>query len=376
MHLARADAVQAAHAAANASAGTKWITLSSYGAGAHAKIQPGGAIKFGIRFGHESTPFTGGWKISGVDVDSVQDACIDAEIVGSHPELRKAAGLWINNVKLTNAAGMTVNTTFPGAESVPQGYVPIWAAGIAVTHVDYVQVTGTEIANVDIPFAQFAGQGLWITGANWHDSFREGVEIAGIQTDGGSVTGSTACTPAKNFLFESSTVSNSGSTTGWSKGQAAVQFSNARDGIVRSNTFSSTHVNTADGVGIDFEGFSAADIDLGTTIPARMLIVGNTVSSNVGAGILTNQSTTFDSTSEMLIDNNAFTSNGNNGLPAIMGMRTGVANTNFIFTRNNTARVVTGQQKWGGAASTVYSPLTNITPSGYVYGLSNTDHFP
>lgn len=370
---ARADAIQAAHAAADASGGTSWITVASYGAGARPKIAPGGAIKFGIKFATHSA-FTGGYKIKGVDIDSCKVSAIDAEVVGVNPHLRKASGLWIEDCKLTNITGMAVGVSFPGSEP---GYIPLCSSGVSTTLVDQLVLKNVEATTVDAPTSIFGGDGLWVTGCNFHDSNVMQTSWGGILTAPGIITGSTYVTPISNFLFEDSVISNMGATVGYAKGVAGVAMSNTRDFIIRNTEITLTKANQADGIAIDFEGNIAPDIN-GNTIPWIGLVENCNIHNNAGGAMLHNQNTGQGSNplSLLIIHDNLFTTNGSSGLPAIIGQRTGLANNNIVCTSNDMTRGVTQQKLFGGDATHVYSPLTNTPPAGYVYGASNTDHFP
>ena len=332
-------------------------------------------MKFGV-----GSKFTGGWKIDGVDFADAQDAGVDAEIIGVTPENRKAHGLWIKNAKFTNIQGLRGTAgVFPAADAACCGYVPFFACSVTTTHVEQVVLDNVESDSSDCPMWGFGGDGYWIKNGNFHDSLRNGLVYGGIGNDnGGAISGATSVTPTSNLLVDSCTISNSGSGFGSTKGVAGIQISNGQDIIIQNSTFTLNKSNSADGVGIDIEGEDPGAGPGGVTIPATYLIQGNTLSSNQGAAFLNNQaaSTGWNSSSEVLINSNFFTSNANNSLPAIMGMRTGLTNINIVWTNNNTTRAVNTQQKWAGNSTNTYTPLTNTTPTGYTYGASNTDHFP
>jgi len=373
---ARADAIAAAHNAADASSATKWITLQAYGTGARPKIAPGGSVKFALRFGVGGT-FGGGWKIQDVDFANAQDAGIDAEVLGVNPATRQAHGLWIKNSKFTNIAGMVPNYAFPSTDDHLYGYTPLFACSIATTHVNQAVFENVESDTSDCPLWVFGGDGVWVKGGNFHDSGRNGAVFDGIGNTGpgGSISGATTITPVSNLLFDTTTVSNSGAGAGSTKGVAGINASNDRDVIIQNSTFTLTHANAADGVGIDFEGW---DTNGNPEVSGLYLVQGNTFSSNQNAAFLCNQQAgqTMTSDSELLLDSNILTSNASNSLPAILAMRTGIANDNFIFTRNNVTLATSTQNKWSGNSTQTYTPLTNTTPTGYTFGASNNVHFP
>ena len=372
---ARADAIRAAQNAADASASTKWITFDSYGTGARPKIQPGGSVKYAFHF--DPANLFEAFKIKNIDLD---DADVAGIFVERHAANVKSHGLWIENVRITNVTGVTIDGTgtYPGAEP---NYIGLFALGIDTVLIDQVRIKDVEVTSSDAPISLFGADSAWISGGNFHDSFVNGLFLQGIGNATPLITGATYVTPIQNALIETTLISNMGSTTGYAKGVSGLLFANSRDFIVDNTEITLSKINVADGVAIDLEGNIGPDIS-SNVIPWIGIVQNSNLHANAGAAFLSNDSTSNGSNaaSRMLFDNNLFTGNATSGggaaLPAIMGERTGLSNHDKIFTNCNVAKSASGAFLWGWDATHAYTPMTNSTPSGYTFGASNSVHFP
>lgn len=373
--IAREDAIRAAHAAADSA--STWIIMDSYGSGARPKIAPGGAAQYGINF---PAAWTGGWKIRNIDIDACQVCGIHAEIVGVNPELRKAHGLWFENLKITNITGGSIDTTgtYPGNIA---GYIGLMGEGICTTHINQIKVSNVECTNLDSPALFFGADGLWITGCNFHDSYVGGLFIQGLGNATPLITGVAYVTPCSNVLIESTTITNSGATTGYAKGVGGIVFSNTRDFSVYNTEIKTTQLNIADGVAIDFEGNNNPDIN-GETVPWTGMIRSCNFHDNKGAAFLNNSIVAHGSNpiSRIFFHANHFTNNALSGsgvaLPAIIGQRTGLSDNHYVFTSNDIGLAAATSKLFGGDSANAYSPMTDTPPAGFTYGPSNTKHFP
>lgn len=381
-YLARADAIQAAFAAADASASTKWITIQSYGSGARPVIQPNpagvGTRVSCIRFNTHT--WAGGVKIKGVDCDTPYVAGITNDL-GRGSLTPHAEGLWIEDVHVTNASGEPTPTPPNQYPGVVAPYTQFVASGITTTNLDYQVWKNVEIDHSDAAAWMWGAQQTWITGANMHDLYVEPLTIGGLTNQPAP---SYCLTFVENLLFESSTINNvaqtvapiSGNGPGFLKGEAGFVFAHAENSIIRGNTISNINLVHADGIAIDYEG-RCVTIG-GTPSHWTTLIKDNTFTSVKGPVWLDNDSTS-DASSMMLWDNNTGTSVGSSGgfsNPIFTGTRTVVTDPRYV-TRSNLARGSAIQKIFGGSSTLPYSPTSDTPiPTGMSFGTSNVVHFP
>lgn len=115
--------------------------MTSYGAGAHPKIAPGGTIPFGIQF--PSSNWTGGWKIVGID-------CGNAYATGIAKEGVIANGMWVENCVFDSNRGMRVGVN--GSDFSVPGYSLYASSGAHIAGVNYTMFRNCTCTNNNIPF--------------------------------------------------------------------------------------------------------------------------------------------------------------------------------------------------------------------------------
>lgn len=364
-HLAKADAMQAAFAAADAA--STYITLTSYGSGAHPKISPGGSIYGGIEWGR-TVRWTGGWKIIGIDFDSCNVSGILYDPGPRAPtsggsDTPSAVGLWIDTCSFSNCTGMAVKNSGQPYPGLVDPYLQYCATAISTVKVSYVRVKDVTIsATVDSPWQIFAGAYTWISGATCNGSTISSPNMAGI----GNIA-LTTITPFTRLLMENCVFDAMCNPTGFYKGESGPLFANASEIIMRNVEIKNTNIVHADGVPVDFEGHGP-DFTTGIYAPWTGLFLSCNWHNNHGAGMLHND-TVFQASTRLIFDQCLMTSNGTTGLPAVLGSRT--IGDQFVFTRNTVTKVST-QKLFGGDATHVYSPLYDAPPTGKIFGASNT----
>lgn len=302
----------------------KWVTLTSYGAGARPMIAPGGAIDAAIQF---PRPWFGGWVIDGVDVS-------DADVVGIDAEPSSTSrGLRVRNVTITSIVGGGVQSNANPGTANP-GYEVWTPTGIVTTNVEDIELDNVTVTGAGVPLHLMAYRGLHIVNSHF-DSNRNG---------GAWLSRSAPSQPdreASDALIEYSTFDGNG-TAGQDWGIAGLQLNGGRDIVVSHCSLSGTVqvAGSPDCVGIDLEGAT------------RNVIVSDcTIENNAGAGVLV-----FDNTwgvpgmpaqtgSQFL--RNTMTNNGavlgSNSVPAFMRI-IGNASNNVVVTDNVINRINTSQE--------------------------------
>ncbi len=365
--LARADASRAAHAAADAA--STWVTLTSYGSGANAKIAPGGTIHAGISF--NDSFFSGGWKIKDIDIDTAYIAGIVYDLGIGTPH---ANGLWIENVNISNITGMPVRVSgfpYPGLIAPYQCFC---AAGIDTCGINYLRLKDVNIDHCDMSMLHFGTRYLYISGGHWHHMYIQGAIFGGYP---GAAYATSEAGSTFYHLIENVETDNvayaatpAGAGPGFYKGEASMQSANMVNGVYLGLNIHDTILRHSDANAFDNEGQTAAGI------PPVYLIQGCNFHDNNGTPFLQNGQLT-ESAACVIIDGNTFTRNANTNYinPAVLGNRT-VSTDPWYFTRNDIALGTAVQPLFGGDATNVYSPKYNTPQTGKLFGSSNTVHFP
>ena len=368
-YLARADAIQAGHIAADPV--SSWITLTSYGTGARPLIQPGGTIPAAIRW--NTHPFTGGWKIRDINIDSAYISGIVYDLgAGVTPA---AAGLWLEDIHITNCTGQPVKITgfpYPGLIAP---YQPFCSTGIDVAHVSHIRMNNIEVDHCDQPIFLWGSQWAWISGNYWHHAYIEGSIVTGFSPVGYVSPGIFPGT-ADSCLIETTEISftayaasPSGQGPGFPKGETNFQLAHNTNLIIRVVNSHNCVFRHSDATGIDYEGHSP-----GFNTPTFM-IKDCIVSHNGGPAFLEDD-TVSDLATLVIIDNNVLADNSNTNFvnPIMFGGRT--IGDPWYFTRNNLARGNALQKVFGGDATNPYVPKYDAPPVGKLFGPSNVVHFP
>lgn len=371
-YLARADAIQAAFAAADASTKTKWITITSYGAGARPIIRPNpagvGTLVSGIRFNTHS--FTGGYKIKGVDIDG-------AYVVGITNDLGRgnltphANGIWLEDCKLTNCTGMPVRTSgiiYPGL--VPP-YTQMCASGFTWTNCFYVCHKNVEIGASDAPGWFWGGQNVWLTGQNYHDLYVQAFSIGGL-TD---VAATFNLSIVQNFLYEASEYGPanqvaspiSGAGPGFFKAESGPVIAHIQDFVIRGLHVHDVKFLHADAIAIDYEGQGLLN---GVPTKFTGLIQGCTLENNSNGAMLDN-TTNSQPLDLFIFDGNTVSMNGAAAwtFPMFCGRRDTITSPRYV-TRNAFTKGAVGQKIFGGGPVATYSPTTNTPGTGTLFAVS------
>jgi len=237
---------------------TNWITLSAYGTGDKPKITPytsqaaipepdptnvaANGILYAIKLQNAA-----GWKIVGLEIGFAKSG-----IVYLNTATGSRDGLWIEDCYIHDITKWPM-TPYPSVDNrAAELQIMPYSVGIYTyrqsgERLQNVTVKNTTITRTDGPLEIRHADNVWIDALNATDSYREGVQLTGINYDYpgtpiGSMTNSVILRSGLNGMV-------------W--GTAGLQFNALHNFIVDNVEVGFTEApNGVDGVGIDFEGLN------------------------------------------------------------------------------------------------------------------------
>ena len=239
---------------------SNWITLSAYGTGARPAIKPYSSVAAipapnptdeaanGILYAiylHN----VAGWKIKGLEIGFSKSGIVHVNDAAGVRD-----GLWIEDVYVHDIVKWPF-TSFPAAEnrlpvfqrmSYSVGIFTFREEGSPAGRLQNVTIKNVTAERTDAPLEVRHADNVDISGVHSVDSYREGLQLTGINYGTGSFSGT---------LKDSSFVRSGLNGMPW--GTAGVQFNAVKNFVADNIEVSHTQApNDIDGVGIDYEGLN------------------------------------------------------------------------------------------------------------------------
>ena len=239
---------------------SNWITLSAYGTGARPAIKPYSSVAAipapnptdeaanGILYAiylHN----VAGWKIKGLEIGFSKSGIVHVNDAAGVRD-----GLWIEDVYVHDIVKWPF-TSFPAAEnrlpvfqrmSYSVGIFTFREEGSPAGRLQNVTIKNVTAERTDAPLEVRHADNVNISDVHSVDSYREGLQLTGINYGTGSFSGT---------LKDSSFVRSGLSGMPW--GTAGVQFNAVKNFVADNIEVSHTQApNDIDGVGIDYEGLN------------------------------------------------------------------------------------------------------------------------
>lgn len=237
---------------------TNWITLSAYGTGDKPKITPyvsqtaipapdpanvaANGIIYAIKLQDAA-----GWKITGLEIGFAKSGIVYLNTVSGSRD-----GLWIEDCYIHDITKWPM-TPYPSADNrAAELQIMPYSVGIytyrqAGERLQNVTVKNTTIERTDGPLEIRHADNISIDSLNAADSYREGVQLTGINYD---YPGTTIGSMTNSVILRSG-------LNGMAWGTAGLQFNAVHNFTVDNVEVGFTQApNGVDGVGIDFEGLN------------------------------------------------------------------------------------------------------------------------
>ncbi|MFC5405489.1 right-handed parallel beta-helix repeat-containing protein [Cohnella soli] len=205
-----------------------WITVSTYSSGNRPVISPGSSQPAAIRF--DDTSFTGGWKITGLDIQNAKMG-----IYAYKNRTSSANGLWLEDLNFTNITGNNI-----GASTNPGFYDAVFCSqSITVHSVNHVTIKNVTSSYSDMGMLLDWGDDITVDNVRLDHHYRYGVWMANLT----------------NSVMKNSKVLYSGFRDGMTWGTAGIQFNNNANTNIEDTEVAYTQApnKSPDGVAIDFE---------------------------------------------------------------------------------------------------------------------------
>lgn len=346
-----------------AQAGTQWITIGRYGAGADPILDGGGTTDSAIY-----SPMLyakGGWRIRNLEIRNYTASGVffySKSHTSVVDELYRGAtdGFWAHDLNIHDVKISGLPNANP-AINLP-GHASFVATGIVSFGLNYSRVEDVILDDTDLPFYLGFGQYLRVDQVTSPHSYWQHAELSANYR--ASMT---------NSVFDDQC------NLGYTHGTAGFFSGHMHQFLAQGNTFSGTTrpvspldgLQVPDGVGYDLE-----------TRHQHAVFDGNTLSSNAGAAWLVLASYALGpvggASGANVWSRNIAVGNGNDnayrGHVAVATVAAAPAQGTALWWGNDTDFVVPGIQRWQQAGQAI-----NVVPgtgagTPWIYGADNTEH--